>query len=275
MGNLLFRSFGKVREIQLRPAMRLAGDFLQGDHDLSNGPAIAEPRRSDFSLRVVLLHELEQFGIAIDEEGQIYVADAGFSNVQVFDKTFRLLGVFGMPGLPAGSLNLPAGIAVTRDNLDYFQKFAVPGFKLEEVIFVANQFITPINPAISVYGLGKMEGVDYTPPKRPAPPAKSRIPSPCYFSRRSSSRRGALKSSAPIFRSACSRFVSSATGRGECGSLTLREEPSLASERRAGSNLSLRSINQSSLMATGVIHGIYIFLRIHQRHAVPLSVLEP
>jgi len=115
-------------------------------------------------------------GIAVDDAGQIYVADAGFSNVQVFDKAFRILGVFGIPGLPAGSLNLPAGIAVTKDNLQYFQKFAAPGFKLERVIFVVNQFTTPINPAISVYGLGKMEGMDYTPPKRPTPPAKKAEP---------------------------------------------------------------------------------------------------
>lgn len=96
-------------------------------------------------------------GIAVDSLGQIYVADAGFSNVQVFDKEKRLLGFFGMPGLPIGSLNLPAGIAVTTDNLDYFQKMAAPGFILEQVIFVVNQYTSPINPAISVYGFGSMK----------------------------------------------------------------------------------------------------------------------
>jgi DNA-binding beta-propeller fold protein YncE len=95
-------------------------------------------------------------GVAVDSAGLLYVADAGFSNVQVFDKQKRLLGFFGTPGLPAGSLNLPAGIAVTTDNLEYFQKMAAPGFKLEQVIFVVNQYTSPINPVISVYGYGSM-----------------------------------------------------------------------------------------------------------------------
>ncbi len=96
-------------------------------------------------------------GIAVDSGNQIYVADAGLSNVQVFDKEKRLLGFFGTSGLPSGSLNMPAGIAVTKDNLDYFQKMAAPGFKLEEVIYVVNQYTSPINPAISVYGYGSMQ----------------------------------------------------------------------------------------------------------------------
>jgi DNA-binding beta-propeller fold protein YncE len=96
-------------------------------------------------------------GVAVDSAGLLYVADAGFSNVQVFDKEKRLLGFFGTPGLPVGSLNMPAGIAVTTDNLEHFQKLAAPGFKLEQVIFVVNQYISPINPAVSVYGYGSME----------------------------------------------------------------------------------------------------------------------
>jgi DNA-binding beta-propeller fold protein YncE len=96
-------------------------------------------------------------GVAVDSLGQVYVVDAGFSNVQVFDKEKRLLGFFGTPGLPAGSLNLPAGIAVTTDNLEFFQKMTAPGFQVEQVIFVVNQYTSPINPAISVYGFGSMK----------------------------------------------------------------------------------------------------------------------
>ena len=98
-------------------------------------------------------------GIAVDKDGWIYVADAAFSNVQVFNADAkRMLGFFGTPGLPAGSLNLPAGIAVTTDNLPYFQKLAAPGFILDKVVFVANQSLTEINSFISVYGVGEMEG---------------------------------------------------------------------------------------------------------------------
>lgn len=98
-------------------------------------------------------------GVAVDKDGWIYVVDAAFSNVQVFDKDARhLLGYFGSPGLPAGSLNLPAGIAVTSDNLSYFQALAAPDFILDKVVFVTNQSTSVINPTISVYGMGEMKG---------------------------------------------------------------------------------------------------------------------
>lgn len=97
-------------------------------------------------------------GIAMDDEGQIFVVDAGHQVVQVFNENRRILGYFGQPGLPAGSTNLPAGIAVSKKNLDFFQKFAAPGFKLREVVFVTNQYSSPINHSLAVYGLGEMEG---------------------------------------------------------------------------------------------------------------------
>jgi sugar lactone lactonase YvrE len=97
-------------------------------------------------------------GIAIDDEGLMFVVDAGNGVVQVFNEKNHILGSFGEPGLGAGSLNLPAGVAVSKDNLELFQKYAAPGFKLHEVIFVTNQFISPITPGLSIYGLGEMEG---------------------------------------------------------------------------------------------------------------------
>ncbi len=97
-------------------------------------------------------------GIATDASGRICVVDAGHQNVQVFGENNRLLMFFGDPPLPAGGLNLPASIAVTGDHLDYFQKFAEPGFKLEEIFFVTNQ----MGPdKVAIYGLGKMDGVEY------------------------------------------------------------------------------------------------------------------
>lgn len=97
-------------------------------------------------------------GVAVDDEGQIFVVDAGHQVVQVFNKDRRILGYFGKPGLPAGSLNLPAGIAVTKENLEMFQKLAAPGFKLSQVIFVVNQYSSPINHSLAIYGMGEMEG---------------------------------------------------------------------------------------------------------------------
>jgi DNA-binding beta-propeller fold protein YncE len=98
-------------------------------------------------------------GIAVDDDGWIYVADAGFSNVQIFMNDRKgMLGVFGTPGLSEGSLNLPTGIAVSKDNLPYFQKLAAPGFILEKIVFVSNQSATQINSTISIYGIGEMQG---------------------------------------------------------------------------------------------------------------------
>jgi hypothetical protein len=57
-------------------------------------------------------------------------------------------------------MNLPTSIAVTRDNLEIFQKYAAPGFKLSHVIIVANQYG---NDKLAIYGLGKMEGAEYEP----------------------------------------------------------------------------------------------------------------
>jgi len=93
-------------------------------------------------------------GIAIDEHDRIYIVDAGHQNVQIFNHKGRLLMFFGDPGLPLGSMDLPAGIAVTHEQIDFFQPFIDPSFKVEELIFVTNQFG---NHKIAVYGLGQMK----------------------------------------------------------------------------------------------------------------------
>jgi DNA-binding beta-propeller fold protein YncE len=99
-------------------------------------------------------------GIALDDANRIYVVDGGTNIVQLFDDQFRLLTLFGWPGLETGSLNMPAGITVTSDKnlLQYFKKYAVKGFELENLIFVVNQYGQEFCiPRISVYGLGQMQ----------------------------------------------------------------------------------------------------------------------
>ena len=97
-------------------------------------------------------------GVAADSEKRVYVVDAAHQNVQLFNDEDRLLMFFGDPGLPVGSLNLPAGIAVTDQDLDYYQQFAAPDFALEQVILVVNQ---AGRHKVNIYGLGKMQGIDY------------------------------------------------------------------------------------------------------------------
>ena len=89
-------------------------------------------------------------GIAVDREGRVYVVDAATAITQVFDKEGRLLMYFGEPATSGpGALYLPAGIAVDYDNVDYFRKFAAPGYKIDFLIFVANQAGTQ---KVSVFG---------------------------------------------------------------------------------------------------------------------------
>lgn len=97
-------------------------------------------------------------GIAVDKNNNLYVVDAAFSNVQVFRPDGKLLLFFGGPGNDPGGLNLPTDIEIDYHNVSLFQKFAAPGFKLEFVILVANQF--GLNK-VSAFGYGKMKGMDY------------------------------------------------------------------------------------------------------------------
>ena len=97
-------------------------------------------------------------GIATDQDGRIYVVDAAFQNIQVFDSQGQLLLFFGGAGTGPGQLYLPTDISIDYTSVDFFQKFAAPGFHLEYLILVANQF----GPhKINVYGFGQMQGVNY------------------------------------------------------------------------------------------------------------------
>lgn len=98
-------------------------------------------------------------GLALDRAERMYVIDAAFENVQIFDPLGRLLLFFGTPGDSPDSINMPAGITIDYASAPFFQKYADPHFKLEYVIFVTSQF--GINK-VSVFGFGKMEGVNYS-----------------------------------------------------------------------------------------------------------------
>jgi sugar lactone lactonase YvrE len=100
-------------------------------------------------------------GIAVDREGRIYIVDAAFENVQTLNNDGTPLMFFGQPGDKRGNINLPTDIIIDYDNLEHFQRYAEPGFKLEYVVLVASQF--GINKVVA-FGFGKMEGMDYAVP---------------------------------------------------------------------------------------------------------------
>ncbi len=97
-------------------------------------------------------------GIAVDHKGNMHVVDAAFENVQIINKDGNLLMFYGEPGGDRANINLPTGIAIDYDNVDYFRQYAKPGFELEYIILVANQFG---KSKVNVFGLGRMKGMDY------------------------------------------------------------------------------------------------------------------
>jgi len=75
-------------------------------------------------------------GIALDKDENLYAVDAAFENVQIFNKDGALLMFFG----GHGNMSLPAGVAISYDNLDYFEPYVYKDFNLKFLIYVTNQF---------------------------------------------------------------------------------------------------------------------------------------
>ena len=88
-------------------------------------------------------------GIAVDREENLYVVDAGFENVQVFNNKGQILMNFGGPYAGHGDMYLPAKIVIDYDNLEYFQELVDRRYKLDYLILVSNQFGPD---KINVYG---------------------------------------------------------------------------------------------------------------------------
>jgi DNA-binding beta-propeller fold protein YncE len=88
-------------------------------------------------------------GIAVDREDNLFVVDAAFENVQIFNKKNQLLMFFGGTYKGPGGMYLPAKVLVDYNNLDHYQKFVDPAFKLKYLIYVTNQYGPD---KINVYG---------------------------------------------------------------------------------------------------------------------------
>ena len=88
-------------------------------------------------------------GIAVDRDDILYVVDAGFENVQMFNSAGQLLMYFGGPYAGPGDMYLPAKVSIDYDNLEYFQEYVDDRFDLKYLIFVTNQYGPD---KINVYG---------------------------------------------------------------------------------------------------------------------------
>jgi hypothetical protein len=76
----------------------------------------------------------------VDGQGRLYVADARFANVQIFDPKGRLLLFFGGPGKDLGNLDVPAGVRVYPwPPIPWLARRVAPGFDPEYLVIVVNQ----------------------------------------------------------------------------------------------------------------------------------------
>jgi len=92
-------------------------------------------------------------GIAVDHDAILYVSDAATQTIQMFNSEGSLLLYFGEPEGSSVPLVLPAGVAIDYKNVGLFQPYADKNFKMDYLLFVANQY----GPRkISVYGFGSM-----------------------------------------------------------------------------------------------------------------------
>jgi len=93
-------------------------------------------------------------GIAVDNEGRIYVVDSSFENVQVFNDKYQLLLFMFNSGTEKHNINLPAVITIDYDNLEYFRKYISPDFRAEYLLFVTSNFG---KNKVNVYAFGTYE----------------------------------------------------------------------------------------------------------------------
>jgi len=79
-------------------------------------------------------------GVAVDRQNRLYVVDSMFENVQMFDESGNLLMFFGGHYKKPGDMYLPAQIHITYTGTKFFQKYVLPGYSIEYLIYVTNQF---------------------------------------------------------------------------------------------------------------------------------------
>ena len=91
-------------------------------------------------------------GISTDREDHVYVVDAAFENVQVFNDSGQLMMYFGGPYKTLGDMWLPANVVIDYDNLEHFQDFVYEGFELQYLILVTNMYGLD---KVNVYGFVK------------------------------------------------------------------------------------------------------------------------
>ena len=108
-------------------------------------------------------------GIDISPDGQhLYVTDAAFENVQIFDdESTLLLLYFSQFGVGPGDIYLPQALFIDDKNVEYFQHYADKDFKVRYLIIVSSSVGLK---KLNIYGFGDWIG-ERTPEMDPPQPA--------------------------------------------------------------------------------------------------------
>lgn len=91
-------------------------------------------------------------GLAVDKNENVFVVDAAFQNVQMFRSDGQLLMFFGQAYQGPGDMYMPVRILIDYDYTEDYEKYLLPEFELDYLIFISNQFGPD---KINVYGFLK------------------------------------------------------------------------------------------------------------------------
>jgi len=117
-------------------------------------------------------------GLDLSPDGKhLYVVDAAFENVQIFDdETTDVLLFFGGFGNAPGSLYLPMGLYVDDKNVSYFERYADKDFKLRYLVIASSMLG---DKKLNIYGFGDWIGEktpEMTPKKKSEKTEKDSTP---------------------------------------------------------------------------------------------------
>jgi DNA-binding beta-propeller fold protein YncE len=87
--------------------------------------------------------------LALDKDENLFVVDAAFGNVQIFNKEGQLLMFFGGQNNNSGDMIMPRAIHITDEHNSFFESYLDPSYNLKYIIYISNQM--SINK-VNVYG---------------------------------------------------------------------------------------------------------------------------
>lgn len=117
-------------------------------------------------------------GLDLSPDGKhLYVVDAAFENVQIFDdESTDVLLFFGGFGAAPGSLYLPMALHVDDKNMAYFQRYVDKDFKIRYLVIASSMLG---EKKLNIYGFGDWIGEklpEMEPKKKPAKADKAAQP---------------------------------------------------------------------------------------------------